>query len=389
MTRLIYDKLATTLFVALFVLFSLNVNAQETEKKNDSKTVEKEILIVENQIDLVFVLDSTGSMQGLIEGAKAKIWSIANSMTSLPSKPKIRIGLLTYRDKADTYITKLFDLTDDIDKVFADLKSFQADGGGDEPESVNQAIDEAVNKMSWEKTNPKVYKVIFLVGDAPPHMDYQDDVKYPDTCKKAAESGIIINTIQCGNINNCENIWRDIAKKSEGEYARIAQSGDVQVIATPFDAEINKLTEELNKTALAYGNKEAQIEVHSKLSLAEKSSSETKSDRAVYNSNSGGVVVQGKGELVADVDNKKVELSSIPKDELPEELRNKNKEEQGKYIAELSKKRKEINDKIAEQVKKRNEWLENEKKKNSKNKDSFDSKLEKTIQSQADKKFNK
>lgn len=149
-------------------------------------------------VDVVFVIDSTGSMGRLIAGAKEKIWSIANSIVSRKPSPAVRIGLVSYRDRGDEYITKKFDLTDDIDTVFKNLQSLKADGGGDSPESVNQALDEAVNEMKWSSGKDST-KIVFLVGDCPPHMDYKNDVKYQDTCKKAAGSNIIINTVQCGS----------------------------------------------------------------------------------------------------------------------------------------------------------------------------------------------
>jgi Mg-chelatase subunit ChlD len=372
------------MFLAVFFIFCSVAIAQETQKVDEPKPA-----TAEERIDLVFVLDSTGSMSGLIEGAKAKIWSIANSMITLPSKPKIRIGLLTYRDRGDEYVTKSFDLTDDIDKVFSNLSTFKANGGGDSPESVNQALDEAVNKMSWNKEDKNVYKVIFLVGDCPPHMDYKDDVKYPVTCRKAAENGIMINTVQCGTSGGCEPIWREIAAKSDGEYVCISQTGDVQVIETPFDGEIAKLGEELNKTVVSYGKKSQQLEVSEKVSIARGLSAATKADRIAFN-NVSGAVVQGAGDLVMDVDQKKVTLDSIKEDELPDELKNKTNEEKEKYLTDLSKKRKEINDKITEQTKQRTEWLNEEKKKNG-NKDdkSFDAQLQKTIEKQSNKIFNK
>src|SRR5512137_267697 len=103
------------------------------------------------RIEVCFVLDTTGSMSGLIEGAKQKIWSLANEIISAKPTPDIRIGLIAYRDRQDEYVTKTFDLNGDIDAVYGTLKSFRADGGGDTPESVNEALHEAVNKMSWSQ----------------------------------------------------------------------------------------------------------------------------------------------------------------------------------------------------------------------------------------------
>src|SRR5208282_5270293 len=118
---------------------------------------------------------------------------------------------VAFRDRGDAYITKVFDLNDNLDFIHDRLMEFKAEGGGDIPESVNQALDDSVNKIKWSKDDDTL-RIIFLVGDAPPHMDYKDDVKYPVTCKKACEKGIIINTIQCGNDAECTKYWQDICK---------------------------------------------------------------------------------------------------------------------------------------------------------------------------------
>ncbi|MGZ8916451.1 MAG: VWA domain-containing protein, partial [Methylobacter sp.] len=110
------------------------------------------------QIEVVFVLDTTGSMSGLIAAAKEKIWSIASTMASAQTAPDIKMGLVAYRDRGDAYITQTIPLSPDLDSMYAKLMDFQADGGGDGPESVNQALHDAVNKITWSQ-NPNTYKV--------------------------------------------------------------------------------------------------------------------------------------------------------------------------------------------------------------------------------------
>src|SRR6266404_5929448 len=92
------------------------------------------------RMEVCFVLDTTGSMSGLIEGAKQKIWSIANEMISAKPTPELRLGLIGYRDRGDEYVVKSFQLTDDIDAIYGQLQAFHAAGGGDTPESVNEAL---------------------------------------------------------------------------------------------------------------------------------------------------------------------------------------------------------------------------------------------------------
>src|SRR6478672_8207269 len=92
------------------------------------------------RVEVVFCLDTTGSMGGLIDGAKAKIWAICNQIAGGKPTPALKVGLVAFRDRGDEYVTKVFDLTDDLDAVYSDLKKFVAAGGGDVPESVNQAL---------------------------------------------------------------------------------------------------------------------------------------------------------------------------------------------------------------------------------------------------------
>ena len=104
------------------------------------------------RVEVAFVLDTTGSMSGLIEGAKRKIWSIANQLASGQPRPKVSIALIAYRDRGDAYVTQVHELTDDIDGVYAHLQQLAADGGGDTPESVNQALHEAVTDSRGRAT---------------------------------------------------------------------------------------------------------------------------------------------------------------------------------------------------------------------------------------------
>lgn len=352
------------LFALAAVLATCSAFAQDAPKP-ESELAEKPAAEKKEtpRAEVVFVLDSTGSMSGLIEGAKQKIWSIANSIISQDPAPEIKIGLISYRDKGDEYVTQIMDLTDDIDAVYAKLQSFRAAGGGDAPESVNQALNEAVTKMSWSPADQNVYRVIFLVGDCPPHMDYDDDVKYPETCKLAMEKFIIINTVQCGNYDDTTPIWQEIAKKSEGQFVQIAQTGGMIVIRTPYDDDIAELTKELSSTVIPYGSMETQAAVVGKLRMAESADVVSNASRAAYNVKSKGRAVQGKGDLVQSLADEDIALEAVEEQYLPEDLKNLSKEELEKVVKEKTAKRAELNAKILDLSKKRDTWLaENAKK---------------------------
>ena len=140
-------------------------------------------------------------------------------MASAQPTPEIRIGLVAYRDRGDAYVTKVVDMSSDLDSVYATLMDFQAGGGGDSPESVNKALNDAVNKMSWSQ-GEQAYQVVFLVGDAPPHMDY-NEIRYPQIVASAMEKGIVINTIQCGNMPMTVEPWSQIASLGHGSFFQV------------------------------------------------------------------------------------------------------------------------------------------------------------------------
>ncbi len=313
------------------------------------------------RVEVTFVLDSTGSMGGLIEGAKQKIWSIANSIVSQKPAPEVRIGLLTYRDRGDEYVTRKFDLTDDIDTVFKNLQSITADGGGDDPESVNQALREAVTGMSWS-AGTTALKIIFLVGDYPPHMDYPDDVKYPATCRDAVKRGLIIDTVQCGAVSDTTAVWRDIARLSEGSYVALAQSGNMTVMTTPFDTEIARTSGEIGTTVVAYGEKDRQEAARGKVAKAAEAPAAVAADRAAFNLATGGKAIQGLGDLVADSAEGKVDVGRLKNDELPPELQKMTPAQRTAYITKQKERREVLNLRLTELSQKRATWLAQEQK---------------------------
>jgi Mg-chelatase subunit ChlD len=333
------------------------------------------------KVEVVFCLDTTGSMTGLIQGAKDKIWSICNQIAGGNPVPDLKVGLVAYRDKGDDYVTQVTDLTDDLDAIHAKLKKFQAAGGGDIPESVNQALFDAVHKVKWSK-DKKTLKIIFLVGDAPPHMDYDDDVKYPETCKKAVTKDIIINTIQCGKAPACTKVWKDVAAKSEGSYAAIAQSGGVVAVKTPFDDKLAKVNRELTETTLVYGSEKEQKAGEGKLAVAKSLPAGAAADRAGFSGKTGRAAGY---DLIDAMKDKKVDLKKLKEAELPEQLRKlKTTKAREEYLAKVTKRRAELNKEARELDKKRSAHIQAEMKKG-KGKDGFDEQVLGMLRKQAKK----
>ncbi len=336
------------------------------------------------RIEAVFVLDTTGSMSNLIDGAKQKIWSIANRMASANTTPDIRMGLISYRDRGDAYVTRRFALDDDIDALYGQLQSFQAGGGGDGPESVNQALHEAVTEMGWSDA-PDVYRVIFLVGDAPPHMDYDNDVRYARSVELAKSRGIVVNTIQCGPDPATARVWQEIARLSQGEYAAIAQDGAMIAESTPMDEELAKLNREVNETVLAYGDADEREELMGKLRQTFRALPAAVASRLAYLDKTGGALNSGRADLVDAVNAGEVELEALPAAALPEEMRDMNGDEQRGYLANKAKQRREVQDRISELVEERDAYLAKEaaKREAEGKDDAFDERVFGAIRSQA------
>ena len=342
------------------------------------------------RIDVAFVLDTTGSMGGLLQAAKEKIWSIATSMSQAKPTPRIRMGLVAYRDRGDEYVTKVVDLTADLDSMYAQLMDFSAAGGGDTPESVNQALADAVNKMSWSSNN-NAYKVVFLVGDAPPHMDYPQDTPYADTLKLATRMGITINAIQCGQAPSTRQTWQHIARTGGGEFFNVNRSGSAVAVATPFDRKLADLSAKLDATRLYYGDAEDKAKQAHKLAATEKlrreSSIPSRARRATFNATASGKNnFLGEGELVDAVSSGRVALSSIAPKDLPESIQALAPAEQAAVVEEKTEQRKNLQRQINETAQKRSDYLRAKIGALGGARDSLDEKLYRTVRKQAGKK---
>jgi Mg-chelatase subunit ChlD len=303
------------------------------------------------KIDVVFVLDTTGSMSDLIQTAKEKIWSIATTMSSAQQTPDIRIGLVAYRDRSDAYVTKVVDLSDDLDSVYATLMDLQADGCGYTAESVNKALYDAVHAMSWSEQDQS-YKVIFLVGDAPPHMDY-NEVKYPEIVAAALEKGIVVNTIQCGDVESAIAPWTQIAALGQGNFFQVEQSGSAVAYTTPYDEEIAELSARLDGTRLYYGTAEEKAKAADKIvataKVHEEASYAARARRGVFNASAGGRAnMLGDNELVDAVVSGEVELDELEREVLPQSLMAMAPEEQQAHVQQLAKEREELKRQIHE-----------------------------------------
>ncbi|WP_205507652.1 vWA domain-containing protein [Myxococcus vastator] len=338
------------------------------------------------EIEVVFVLDTTGSMSGLLEGAKRKIYSIASRIAQGRPTPHLKVGLVAYRDVGDDYVTKRFDLSDDLDTVFANLRKFEAGGGGDTPEHVGRGLGEAVSKLSWSQ-NREVMKAIFLVGDAPP-AQRNDDWDFKHWAKKAREKHIVVNTVRCGGDAGTEVSWRFVAKLTDGTFDSIDQGGGMVAVATPYDAELAKVNAELSTKTLYTGRREVQAENMARAASMGALAPEAAAERISYMKKTRGRGAAGAPASSApkavggavDLVEAPSALASVKADELPAELKGMSKEAQVAKVKALSEEKKSLEKKAEALAAEREAWLT----KNAPEKeDAFDANVMKGVKAQA------
>ncbi len=331
-------------------------------------------------VEVCFCLDTTGSMTGLIEAAKLKVWAICNQILNARPMPDLKVALVAYRDKGDEYVTRVYDLRDDLDAVYADLKTFVATGGGDTPEHVNAALHDAVGRISWS-ADRKTQRFLFLVGDAAPHMDYNDDVKYPATCKKALEKGILINAVQCGNDADCMKYWKDIAQRGGGAYVAIPQAGGVRTFTTPHDRRLAEINTELIRNTILFGpavRREADLK---KLDVARGLPVEVAADRVGYLAKEGRTASY---DLIDNIRMGKVKLESLRVEELPADMQKMTALQRRDHLGKVARVRAKLLQEAYELDRQRGEQIRKELQRH---KDSFDSQVLEVLRKQVSKRM--
>lgn len=174
-------------------------------------------------LDVVFALDTTGSMSGELREVQERVRQLAVSIAKARDGERIRFGIVAYRDRGDDYITRLSPLTPDIETSRTFLDSLEAGGGGDGPESVVAALAVALRDMDWDLSDT-TERQIFLIGDAPPHLDYGDEPTPEELIAEARRSRIVIQAIGCRSLpGRGVAFFRQMAYGTEGSYQHIGR----------------------------------------------------------------------------------------------------------------------------------------------------------------------
>ncbi len=303
-------------------------------------------------IEVTFVLDTTGSMGGLLDGAKQKIWSIASRIAEGKPTPRLRVGLVAYRDVGDAYVTQKYDLSEDLDQVYATLQTFQAEGGGDWPEHVGRGLADAVGKMSWSQEGSAM-RMIFLVGDAPP-QSYNDGYRYESGAKKAKERGIVLNTVRCGNAQDTELAWKKIAKLAEGTFISINQGGGMIAVATPYDDKLAALNSAIT-TKTVFGGARRRDADEKQRSVGGMGSASAADRMSFATKGGGGYAAKQEGAI--DLTANPTAAATLPTEALPEAMQPMAPAARVEHASKLQAERKELETEAAKVSRERDAWL--------------------------------
>jgi hypothetical protein len=231
--------------------------------------------------------------------------------------------------------------------------------------------------------------VIFLVGDAPPHTDYPNDVPYQQTLAIATQKGIAVNTIQCGHNPATTPAWERIAQLGQGRYFQVEQAGSAVAISTPYDEQLAEFSARLDETRLYYGSAEEKAKQERKLAATDKlhagASLASRARRAVFNASSSGKDnFLGEGELVEDLTQGRVTLDAIDATQLPAPLQTLSPKEQRTLVEEKAKQRNELQDQIEDLAKQRSDYLKQKLAEMGGAEDSLDQQIYRAVREQAD-----
>lgn len=356
----------STLFISALLATTLsfascnNSNAKPLEKINPEKPKGED----NNKIQVALLLDTSNSMDGLIDQAKSRLWNIVNTLTTLKysgKTPDIEIALYEYGNdglaQQSNYIRQVTPLTTDLDLISEKLFALRTNGGN---EYCGAVIQDATKKLQWGKANDNM-KLIYIAGN---EAFNQGGINYKEAISDAMKNDIYVNTIFCGSsLEGINTFWKDGADYGKGKYFNIDSNQSIQYVSTPYDDQISKCNVKINSTYIGYGskgsskkmNQEAQDKNAQGVSSANYAERAVSKSKAVYKNESWDLVDRVKQDPKA--------IAKIKKEELPAELQNKSEAEVQVIITQKTKEREAIQKEIGELGKKRQQYIDTETKK--------------------------
>lgn len=323
-------------------------------------------------VQIAILIDTSSSMDGLIDQTRTQIWKIVNTLANgnrEGKKPKIEVALYEYGNSnlaaSDNYVRQVSPFTNSLDKISEKLFELKTNGG---EEYCGAVIQRALSELAWKKYDD-VYRVIFIAGNEP---FTQGPVDFRPVMESARTQGIFVNTIFAGNRQEgIATQWLAGAQLAQGDFHVINQDRMVQVMTTPYDDEIQRLGNEYNSTVIPMGyagkEEEDRMRVQDQKIAAAAPASGASVERAAAKASA--QYSEANNWDLTTVFSKKKSVKSVKKEELPAELKGKSEKDIEKYVAEKNQKREKIQARMDELNRKRNEYISRESAKSSRHDD--------------------
>jgi hypothetical protein len=311
-------------------------------------------------VQLAILLDTSNSMDGLIAQAKTELWRVVNELATAKRKgqrPRLEVALYEYGNSglaaSSGWIRKVTGFTTDLDRVSEALFGLTTNGGD---EFCGQVIDVATRDLDWNGARGTL-KVIFIAGNEP---FTQGSVDFRKAVKRAVGEGIAVNTIHCGSESEGENGgWHEAARLGDGTYLAIDQNRAVAQINAPQDDEIRRLSEQMNRTYVAYGRSGGAGQARQKTQDAAAASmgASVAAERAVSKAVAAAPAASADWDLVSAQATGKGDVGSMAADDLPAEMRDMSREERKAHVDKLSKERADLQAKIEKLAAERRDFV--------------------------------
>mgnify|MGYP003870704667 CR=1 FL=1 len=305
-------------------------------------------------IQIAILLDSSNSMDGLIDQTRRQLWTVVNALTDVRKDgeiPDLEVALYHYGNDSlppdEGFNRQLTDFTTELDGVSEALFTIRTNGG---QEYSGWVIQDAINQLNWD-SDPEDFRTIFIAGNEP--FD-QGSVNWAEAVNLAKNQDVLVNTIYCGNAESRErDLWAAGAELGDGANFNIDQNRAVVIQPSPYDAEIRRLNDELNQTYLPYGSLgeqglERQLVQDANAGAAIVTRGISKSSAYYRNSS---------WDLVDAIAEAEVSLETLAETALPEELQGLSLAEQEAYIANTQAEREQIQAQIRDLTAQREAYL--------------------------------
>ncbi len=308
------------------------------------------------RVQIAILLDTSGSMRGLINQARCQIWNVVNTLADARrggERVSLEVAVYQYGSnqyRSDGYIRQVTGFTEDLDEVSRALFSLRSNGS---KEYCGRVIQDAVKDLEWDES-PSVYKAIFIAGNE--RFD-QGTVTFGSVFPKLIKKRVVVNAVYCGSRYPGADLWKDAACSVGGTFTRINHNHQMPNLRTPMDPELRKLNRHMSETFVFYGRNAERARRNQELQDTNAAKMSDQVFAARMATKIGHLYVHVHSDLIDAIEHGHVKLANMPESKMPENLRKMTPKERKQYVAKFTQRRDQIRRKMATVIAQRQRFL--------------------------------